>query len=1267
MVTEADGFSNFETIVGSDSGTNTIDGTLDEQLSNVYDVDLSQGLLTVGDINDPEGDRTFNVVNFTDVIGTVNDDVIVGSDVANTFGGSLGNDFFDGGEGFDTVDFSAVKDNLDSKVTLNAGGTIEFDGPFGVTSTSQLFNIEKIVGSAGSTNDLINAATDVPNKAFINVNLGSGGVTANSGILQINFIDPLLPFIPESGQLTFDIENFENVRGTDNSDTIIGSDGANTFFGSGEFDFYNGGLGFDTLDYSDLGAAVTLGGSGSIVKDELGQDQILNIERIIADGSFTNTIDGELNSAGNARFDVNLGAGGTAAGFGILTITPIVANPFFSGPVSFDIQNFDNVVGTVNNDSIIGNDDDNDFTGSTGDDTISGLGGNDTVDYSELEGALTLGGSGDIAKGVVDANGIGSLGNDLLIGTGAGTPADPIVNSIETIIGNEEFTNTISGQLNVNPLNTNSSFNIDLREDAEGFQSLIVDISTPTVGPLDFALQNFSDVIGTGAADIIRGSDSANFLAGEGGDDIIFARKGNDNVDGGAGNDTLRGDSGNDIVLGGEGNDKIDGGGNADVLSGGIGNDFITGRNGADLIDGGTGDDTLLGNAGNDTIFGSTGNDRINGGGRNDTLDYSNLGGAVTLGGSGDIAKGVVDAAGVGSLGNDQLVGESTAPFTNTIEKIIGNANFTNTIDGQLNAAGNGSFVVNLAEETLTVNVNTTNVGPFNFQVVNFDNVVGTDNSDLIVGNDNNNVFTGSSGFDLLDGGDGFDTADYSGLDTDITLNATGLVDKGDLGLDLLRSINEVVADAGQTNTIDAAFGEISQISADLGAGTLEVALFTPNVGPLFFDVANFDDVRGSFNSDFITGSATDNVFFGTTGNDAYDGAGGVNTLDYSNFGGAVTLGGSGDIAKGVVDAAGIGSLGNDTIANIQTIIGDANFTNTIDGELNAAGNGSFVVDLSQELLTVNISTPGVGPFTFNVENFDNVDGTDNTDNIKGNDNDNVFGGSAGNDVFNGSGGTDTIDYTGLGAGVTLAATGFVRKGGVLGGLGEDNFTNVERIVADATQVNTIDGEVPGGATASLAVDLAANSLTVNVNLPAVDPINFEVFNFDNVVGTDVADTLSGDDGSNIIAGEDGNDVLNGRGGADILTGGAGADEINGDAGADNLVGGVGNDSLFGGEGNDVINGVGTDFGANDFDQLTGGIGEDLFVLGSADQVFYEGIGFAQILDFETGVDTIQLSGAFGDYNFSNNNTITQNGDLIATTIGNFNVATDFDFVDVLI
>jgi len=39
------------------------------------------------------------------------------------------------------------------------------------------------------------------------------------------------------------------------------------------------------------------------------------------------------------------------------------------------------------------------------------------------------------------------------------------------------------------------------------------------------------------------------------------------------------------------------------------------------------------------------------------------------------------------------------------------------------------------------------------------------------------------------------------------------------------------------------------------------------------------------------------------------------------------------------------------------------------------------------------------------------------------------------------------------------------------------------------------------------------------------------------------------------------------------------------------------------------------------------------------------------------------LNGSLADYTFTNDNTIVKDGDLIATTIGNFNTATDFLFV----
>jgi len=87
---------------------------------------------------------------------------------------------------------------------------------------------------------------------------------------------------------------------------------------------------------------------------------------------------------------------------------------------------------------------------------------------------------------------------------------------------------------------------------------------------------------------------------------------------------------------------------------------------------------------------------------------------------------------------------------------------------------------------------------------------------------------------------------------------------------------------------------------------------------------------------------------------------------------------------------------------------------------------------------------------------------------------------------------------------------------------------------------------------------------------------------------------------NDIFVGQNGQDVVFGQGGNDSLTGGANA-----------------NDWLFGGAGNDVITG-GT---LNDL--LSGGDGADTYVFTSSSNN-----GFDQVLDFTSGLDKFQLTGA---------------------------------------
>ncbi|MGK7876802.1 MAG: hypothetical protein AB4426_26995 [Xenococcaceae cyanobacterium] len=103
----------------------------------------------------------------------------------------------------------------------------------------------------------------------------------------------------------------------------------------------------------------------------------------------------------------------------------------------------------------------------------------------------------------------------------------------------------------------------------------------------------------------------------------------------------------------------------------------------------------------------------------------------------------------------------------------------------------------------------------------------------------------------------------------------------------------------------------------------------------------------------------------------------------------------------------------------------------------------------------------------------------------------------------------------------------------------------------------------------------------------------------------------------------------------------------------ENLTGTAFDDNLNGDEGVNVLNGVG---GA---DILAGGNGADLFVLGDESGPFYAESGSADVADltdFATGEDQIQLSGDISDYSF-----FTVGSSSLAIALDNGNG--DFDFL----
>jgi Ca2+-binding RTX toxin-like protein len=276
-----------------------------------------------------------------------------------------------------------------------------------------------------------------------------------------------------------------------------------------------------------------------------------------------------------------------------------------------------------------------------------------------------------------------------------------------------------------------------------------------------------------------------------------------------------------------------------------------------------------------------------------------------------------------------------------------------------------------------------------------------------------------------------------------------------------------------------------------------------------------------------------------------------------------------------------VGAVGRKNVIDGTAVVGAVNQTVNL-----AAGTFSS---------TVVVPTGGFAAgtsFGFQIANFVDVLGTNNNDTVTGSSaanlitgagGDDVIFGSAGNDSLRGGAGFDVVDYSGLGAAVTLKSGGVVTKGA----LGTDTLgtfdvaagaiETFERVVGALGEKNVIDGTSVVGAV-NQNVNLAAGTFSSTVVVPtggfaAGTTFGFQIANFVDVLGTNNNDTVVGSTGANLITGAGGNDSLAGGGGADTVTGGAGNDTLRGDGGNDSLDGGDGADRLTGGTGQDTLRG----------------------------------------------------------------------------------------------
>ncbi|MBY0329162.1 MAG: hypothetical protein K2X49_00655 [Acetobacteraceae bacterium] len=849
-------------------------------------------------------------------------------------------------------------------------GTVQADSITG-SGASERF----MLGMGGA--DIVDAGSGNDQATYIDF-VPAGGGTTGVGI-QANLATGSATVAGAVQTLT----GFENLAGSDFDDVLTGSDSDNEFRPVAGKDTIDGQGGYDTVRYSSTGfvfntvpqAGVTINLEDGTGTDNWGfADTFTNIEAV--HGSFLND-----DLTGRAMADLNSnvrGLGGNdmlrAPGLdtrvvadyredpngirvnlsdadatlnGVLVLARTGGDGFgftdsydsiqgVLGSNSGDIiqggARADRLYGWAGNDTIIAGDGDDTIGGGQGIDIFDGGAGYDLLSferYSASEAMPTLGVEASLLTGLIANDGWGSAESIL----GGST------NTVEMLIGwnfNDDLTGKVitelapSGTRQQSYLRGNQGadtirgvagegrwISADHRRDADanadGF-GVTVNLVTQTA--ID-GWGNTDTLFDIGSA---RGSDFADSLIGDDGDNWFRGQAGADVIIGGLGTDYLsHGDSTGSVILDLQaGTVTDDGWGSADSATG---FEQAGGGSGDDTLLGSTADNLLQGFAGDDSLSGRNGNDTLRGFGDDDTLDGG---------------KGTDSLA--GGTGNDLIIVDNAA---DTVSELAGEG--TDTVQ----SAVNWTLGDNLEALVLTGKAKT---GAGN----SLDNaIIGTAGKNTLTGNAGNDTLDGGDGADLLDGGAGADSLiGGSGNDTYL------LDDPADIIVELA---------LGGTDEVRVTFDYV--LGAELENLTLGGAALNGTGNGLN------NVIRGNGNANLLSGLGGKDELIGGGGADTLLGGDGADTLEGGGGADSLDGGAQGDLFRWMQP-----NQGNDTVAGFNPAQDDLAFAAAGFGgglvagvaltaaqfETNATGAAStadvrFIYNTATGVLTHDVNGNGAG------------------------------------------------------------------------------------------------------------------------------------------------------------------------------------------------------------------------------------------------------------------------------------------------------------------
>ncbi|MDF2399531.1 calcium-binding protein [Pseudomonas sp. 3MA1] len=881
-------------------------------------------------------------------------ETIRGSNYNDIFVGNGLGMHFDGGAGFDTVDYSTSSAGVNVEVRLGTGPA----GKGGDAEGTTLTGIENVIGTA--FNDILISGPDASATA-IRLEGGAGDdiYYINSGARPTiveqagggNDEVRVTVAYPGGTTLAANVERMTYIGsqdfigyGNDSDNIITGGSGNDTLYGGAGADQFFGGAGLDIAGYTDSKTSVTINLKTGMNTGIAAGDTYTDIETIKGSsyndtfvgnglgmhfdgGAGFDTVDYSTSSAG-VNVEVRLGTGpagkgGDAEGTTLTGIENVIGSAFndilISGPdasatairleggAGDDIYyinsgarptiveqagggndevrvtvaypggttlaaNVERMTYIGSQDFIgYGNDSDNIITGGSGNDTLYGGAGADQF----------FGGAGLDIAGYTDSK--AGVTVNLKTGVNTGIAAGDTYTDIETIKGSN-YNDTFVG--NGRGMNFDGGAGVDTVDYSTSSAGVNVEVrfGTGAAGKGGDAegstLTSIENVIGSAFNDILTsGPDhtaTAIRLEGGAGDDIYYISNGItptivEQV--GGGNDEMR------VTVVNPSHTYM--AANIERLTF-IGNSAFTGW-GNDL------DNIITGGSGNDTLYGGAGADQFFGGAGYDTVGYLDSKVSMTL----NLKTGVHSGIAAGDTYTD-----IEAIRGSNLNDIFYGGTSAMGLDG---AAGQDLVSYELSDSAVTIDLYTgVNTGDAQGDTyTNIEIFQGSNFNDTLSGSRLSDILIGGKGADLIDGREGQDSVWYVTSTTGVTINLqTNVNQGGDAEGDVLRNIERVVG----SHYNDSLTGDASVNYLEGGLG--DDVLYGGDGNDYLY--GGLISQIGPFSLDGLTNGPQADTLYGGNGNDTI--------VTASNDQGSRAYGEAGGDVITVVHGMADGGEGNDLL-----------------------------------------------------------------------------------------------------------------------------------------------------------------------------------------------------------------------------------------------------------------------------------------------------------------------------------------------------------------